>query len=552
MDSLKISLPSSHFLQSPQYIIIEKASEGISVPGENDHNSINLAQLLQGLESLQIWGDEGIPITGLAYHSGRVEPGDVFVAIKGNCTDGHLFIPQAIARGARAVVLEETVEPVPGVVFVRTADSRRALAHLAAVFYNHPTQDLTLIGITGTNGKTTTSYLLESIWGASGARVGVIGTVNCRFGREVRPSPVTTPESLDLQGLLADMRAALVDCAIMEVSSHALDLQRAHGCRFAGAIFTNLSQDHLDYHGHMEAYFEAKSRLFTDYLASNGASDRLAVVNRDDPWGKKLLQRLATPTLTYGFEAGVEIRPESYTLTPQEVRAVLATPFGRLEVVAPLVGRHNLYNILAASSAALGLGIAPDQVVAGLAVLTGVDGRLEPVAVPGQPLVLVDYAHTPDALHKVLQAVRDLQFERLITVFGCGGDRDRGKRPLMGQAAARGSDLVIVTSDNPRTEDPLAIIADIEEGLRDLGFPRLELGEIAGARQGYTVVPDRRQAIRSAVALGKPGEVILLAGKGHETYQILGTRRIHFDDREAAREALLASSRADSEPEESF
>ncbi len=430
----------------------------------------------------------------------------------------------------------------PGIVYVRTSDSRLALAHMAAAFSDHPSQDLTVIGITGTNGKTTTSYILEAIWKASGAKVGVIGTVNCHFGDQVRPSPVTTPESLDLQNLLSEMRDADVTCAIMEVSSHALDLKRTHACRFAGAVFTNLSQDHLDYHRDMESYFAAKSLLFTELLAVSGASAGLAVINHDDPWGKKLRQRLSTPVLTFGFEPGADIRPDHYTLSPQGIQARIATPFGPLEVISPLVGRYNLSNILAASSTALGLGVDPDSVVRGLAMITGVDGRLEPVAIPGQPLVLVDYAHTPDALQQVLKALRALNFTRIITVFGCGGDRDRTKRPLMGQVAAQGSDLIIVTSDNPRTEDPLAIIAHIEGGLKDLGRHPLNVQDVAAARQGYLLVPDRRQAIHLAIEIGTPGDVILLAGKGHETYQILGTRRVHFDDREEAREALLAKA----------
>jgi UDP-N-acetylmuramoyl-L-alanyl-D-glutamate--2,6-diaminopimelate ligase len=507
--------------------------------GQNLPNRKNLGQLLQGLSILNLRGDASIPVPGLAYHSGRVGPGDAFVALKGLQTDGHLYIDQAIDKGARIIVLEDEVPQRPGIVYVRTPDSRLALAHMAAAFSGHPSQDLTLIGITGTNGKTTTSYILEAIWQAGGAHVGVIGTVNCRFGSHVRPSPVTTPESLDLQHVLSEMRAADVQCAIMEVSSHALDLKRAHACRFDGAVFTNLSQDHLDYHQDMPSYFAAKSLLFTELLAPDGGPPGLAVINHDDPWGKKLLPLLSTPVLTYGFKPGGDIRPEQFSLSPHGTWARLATPFGPLEVNSPLVGHYNLANILAASSTALGLGIPPDQIAAGLAALTGVDGRLEPVALPGQPLVLVDYAHTPDALQQVLKTLQALYFNRIITVFGCGGDRDRTKRPLMGQAAAQGSDLVIVTSDNPRTEDPAAIIAHIEAGLHDLGYHLLDVGDLNAARQGYLRVPDRRQAIRLAVALGAPGDAILLAGKGHETYQILGTQRLHFDDREEARQALL-------------
>jgi UDP-N-acetylmuramoyl-L-alanyl-D-glutamate--2,6-diaminopimelate ligase len=328
----------------------------------------------------------------------------------------------------------------------------------------------------------------------------------------------------------------------MEVSSHALDLKRVDANRFAAAVFTNLSQDHLDYHRDMEAYFAAKSRLFRELLAGNGHAG-LAVLNADDPYGQRLRHLCSTPVLTYGLEQGADIRPERYTLAHDGIRAKVATPCGTWEITSPLLGHYNLVNILAAVATALGLGVAPEHIITGLATLTGVDGRLEPVMVPGQPLVLVDYAHTPDALQQVLQALRSLPFQRIITVFGCGGDRDRSKRPLMGQAAAQGSDLVIVTSDNPRTENPLAIIEQIEDGLRELGWPYLNESELATAARGYLVMPDRRQAIRTAVDLARPGEVILLAGKGHETYQIIGTERYHFDDREEARLALQQRAR---------
>lgn len=497
----------------------------------------SLGQLLEGLRVLQIEGDAAVPVSGLAYHSGRVQPGDIFVALKGLQTDGHLFIPQAIARGARVLVVEEEVPRQPGVIYVRTPDTRLALAHMAAALADHPSRELTLIGLTGTNGKTTTTYLLESIWQASGAAVGVIGTVNCRFGDSIVPSPVTTPESLDLQTLLRQMRTARVSCAIMEVSSHALDLKRVHASNFAAAVFTNLSQDHLDYHQSMAAYFAAKSRLFTELLGANGARG-LAVVNLDDPWGQRLRQQLSPPVLTYGFAAGVDVRPRHYTLALDGSHALVDTPSGPLEITSPLLGHYNLSNILAAAATAVGMGLAPEHIVTGLANINGVDGRLEPVSLPGQPLVLVDYAHTPDALQQVLKAVRALPFRRVITVFGCGGDRDKTKRPRMGQAAAQGSDLVIVTSDNPRTEDPLAIIRHIVAGLQELRWPRLERADLEREERGYLVEPDRRQAIRLAIEASTPADVVLVAGKGHETYQIVGTKRHHFDDREEARQAL--------------
>lgn len=509
----------------------------------------NLAQLLAGLPCLNGRGDFQVPVSGVAYHSGKVTPGVVFVAIRGLTTDGHRYLTQAWTQGAAALVVEDETAVPAEAVYVRVPDTRRALAHLSARFYDEPSQALRVIGITGTNGKTTTSYLVEAVCRAAGHQVGVIGTVNCRFGGVVRPAPVTTPESLDLQQLLAEMRAVGVGWTVMEVSSHALALQRVHGVRFAAGVFTNLTQDHLDFHGTMADYFAAKSRLFLELLAARDGSPGLAVLNADDPWGRRLVREVGGPRLTYGLQPGAEVYPEYYQLTTQGIQAKLATPWGRLPIRSPLLGRYNLYNLLAACTVALGLGLAPEKVQEGLARLTGVDGRLEAVTVPGQPLVLVDYAHTPDALEQVLQTLKHLPFSRLITVFGCGGDRDRTKRPLMGQAAARGSDLVVVTSDNPRTEDPLAIIQDIEAGLQEIAWPRLTLAEAAAGAAGYLVVPERRQAIQTAVSLARPGEVILIAGKGHENYQILGTTKVPFDDRQEARLALAAKAEAAAEAE---
>ena len=497
-----------------------------------------LQRLLKGLAGIQSWGPDDIQVTGIAYHSGQVEPGQIFVALRGCQTDGHLFIDQAIQQGAQVIVSEQDRPAYPGVINIKVPDTRLALAHLAAAFYDYPSQDLSIVGITGTNGKTTTSYILEAMMQAAGLKVGVIGTVNCRFDNQVRPAPVTTPESLDLQRLLREMQGRQITQVILEVSSHALDLKRTHHCRFAAAIFTNLSQDHLDYHGDLDRYFEAKSRLFTELLNNECRPAPLAVINRDDPRGAALQRRTRVPTLTYGLNGHSDLCPESYHLSSQGLRACLATPYGRLEINSTLVGRHNLYNIMAASGTALGLGLSPEAVVDGLRQLAGVEGRLERLAAPGKPLVFIDYAHTPDALEKVLTALRALNFNRLITVFGCGGDRDRSKRPRMGQIAAQASDLVIVTNDNPRTEDPLAIINQIEAGLHGGGHARLDPEEALDASSGYLVIPDRRQAIFQAIELGQPGDAVLVAGKGHETYQIFGTHRVHFDDREVARQAL--------------
>jgi len=505
---------------------------------EDTYTPKTLNQLLEGLAGIQVWGPDDLPVIGIAYHSGQIEPGQLFVALRGTQTDGHLFVEQAIQRGARVIVSERDVPVYPGVVKVRVPDARLALAHLAAAFYQHPSRDLNVVGITGTNGKTTTSYILEAIMQAAGLEVGVIGTVNCHFGNQVLPAPVTTPESLDLQRLLQEMQRHRVTHVLLEVSSHALDLKRVHHCQFAAGIFTNLSQDHLDYHGDLDNYFAAKCRLFTELLNNGRQLQPLAVINGDDPRGEELLQQTSVPTLTYGFNGRSDLSPEKYKLSPTGLQAWLATPYGRMEISSPLVGRHNLYNIMAASATALGLGLSPEAIVSGLGQLAGVDGRLERIAVPGQPLVFVDYAHTPDALGQVLAALRSLDFNRLITVFGCGGDRDRSKRPLMGQVAAQASDLVIITSDNPRTEDPLAIIAQIEAGLKEGGYARLDPGEAREASPGYLVIPDRRQAIYQALQLGRSGDAVLVAGKGHETYQIIGTRRFHFDDREVVWAAL--------------
>ncbi|MFP3867465.1 MAG: UDP-N-acetylmuramoyl-L-alanyl-D-glutamate--2,6-diaminopimelate ligase [Desulfobacteraceae bacterium] len=509
------------------------------MPGPKEtYTSKTLNQLLEGLAGAQIWGPDDLPVTGIAYHSGQVKAGQIFVALRGSQTDGHLFVHQAIQQGARVIVSEKDLPSYPGIVKVRVPDARLALAYLAAAFYQHPSQDLSVVGITGTNGKTTTSYILEAMMLAAGLKVGVIGTVNCRFGTQVLPAPVTTPESLDLQRMLQEMHSHRITHVLLEVSSHALDLKRAHHCHFAAGIFTNLSQDHLDYHGDLDSYFAAKCRLFTELLSNGRRPQPLAVINRDDPRGWELLRRTSVPALTYGLTRKSDLYPEKYHISAAGLQAWLATPYGRLEINSPLVGCHNLYNVMAASATALGLGLSCETIVKGVGQLAGIDGRLERIAVPGQPLVFVDYAHTPDALGQVLAALRALDFNRLITVFGCGGDRDRSKRPLMGQVAAQASDLVIVTSDNPRTEEPLAIIAQIEAGLKEGGYARLDPGEAREASPGYLVIPDRRQAIHLAVALGQPGDAVLVAGKGHETYQIIGTRRSHFDDRKVVWEAL--------------
>ena len=496
-----------------------------------------LSALLDGLPGCQVLGDPEVLVTGVAYHSGAVVPGGLFVALKGCRTDGYLYLAASLNQGARVVVTEQELAPPPGVTVVRVSQARLALAHISAAFYDHPSRELTLVGITGTNGKTSTTYLLEAILSAAGCRVGVVGTVNYRVGESIWPAPVTTPESLDLQQLLREMRTRGVTHVFLEVSSHALDLSRVDRTAFAAAVFTNLSQDHLDYHRDLDEYFAAKSRLFLEILANGRPSRKgLAVLNLDDPRGLELRDAVQVPVLTYGLHPDSLVRPLTYRFRQDGLAARLTTPAGEVEITSRLVGPFNLANILAAAATALGLGIDLETVARGIAALPGVPGRLERFGPPEGPGVFVDYAHTPAAITQALTALETLNFSRLITVFGCGGDRDRSKRPLMGRAAAEKSQLVIITSDNPRTEDPLAIIREIEPGVEASGLPRLSPTAARGGEAGYLVVPDRREAIRLAVALARPGEAVLVAGKGHENYQIWGAERRHFDDREEVQE----------------
>jgi len=497
-----------------------------------------LRQLLAGLEGCQVLGDDRLLIPSLAYHSQEVVPGGIFVALKGLRTDGHHFVDAAISRGARVIVTAQEPGSWPGVTVVKVPEARLALANLSAAFYDHPSRELVLVGITGTNGKTSTTYLLEAILAAAGHQVGVVGTVNYRVGRHTWPAPVTTPESLDLQRLLRDMRVRGVSHVALEVSSHALDLRRVDGATFAAGVFTNLSQDHLDYHLNLDDYFAAKARLFREILVNGAAPHGLAVINLDDPRGAELAAQVTAPTLTYGCQPLSQVRPLFSRFRHDGLEVRLTSPAGEMEINSRLVGPFNLANILAAAATALGLGVSPEEVASGVAALEGVPGRLERFGPKEGPSIFVDYAHTPAALAQALAALKTLHFTRLLTVFGCGGDRDRTKRPLMGAAAAAASHLVVVTSDNPRTEDPLAIITQIEPGLKISGLPRLTAAAARRGERGYLVVPDRREAIRLAVDLAGPGEAVLVAGKGHENYQIWGQERRHFDDREEVRAAL--------------
>jgi UDP-N-acetylmuramoyl-L-alanyl-D-glutamate--2,6-diaminopimelate ligase len=479
-------------------------------------------------------------IRGVCYDSRAVSPGDLFVALRGSGVDGHDYLAEAIRLGAAAVLVEELPKGVdlgdrPA---VRVRDTRAALAPIACRFFGDPAAELTLIGVTGTNGKTSTTYLVESILAAGHRQVGVIGTVEVRYAGEHHRTPNTTPESLDLQRTLRAMRTRSVEFVAMEVSSHGIALGRVAGCRFPVAALTNVTQDHLDFHGTMERYRDAKTDLFRNHLDARST----AVVNVDDPAAPGFLaaaREAGARTLGVSRrdpEADVLLLEAEVGREGSQVR--LRGPAGELALRLPLVGDFNLENLLVATGVAVALGVDPDTIAAGVAACPQVPGRIERVGaeIPGAPHVLVDYAHTPDAVDKLLRTVRPLCQGRLITLFGCGGDRDRAKRPLMAQAVARHSDRVVATSDNPRTEDPRAILADVEGGLT--GLARVEAGALDRTPGGYAVVIDRREAIELAVRIAGPSDTVVLAGKGHEDYQIIGRERFPFDDRVVARDCL--------------
>jgi UDP-N-acetylmuramoyl-L-alanyl-D-glutamate--2,6-diaminopimelate ligase len=464
----------------------------------------------------------GLCVSGLAYDSRRVEPGFVFFAFPGSRADGREFAREAAQRGALAV-LSESPEPegFPG-LWIEVEHGRRALAAAARNFHGRPDERLMLTGITGTNGKTTTSYLADAVLRAAGHTTGLFGTIEHRVAAHAIEAANTTPESLDLMQYFAQLERAGGDHVVMEVSSHALALGRVHGLRFHTVVFTNLTRDHLDYHGGMEEYFAAKQALFE---GAGGPPPCCAVLNRDDPYAARLRIDPATRVYSYGRGAGADIRARRIAGGFRGLRLEVAYGRGRIGVASALVGGFNVYNILAACAVGLSYGVEPETIARGIAKCRGVPGRFERVD-EGQPfLVVVDYAHTDDALRNVIGAARSLKPRRVITLFGCGGDRDRAKRPLMGQAAAEASDLVVLTSDNPRSEDPLAIMNDALVGIRRHTTPHI-------------VEPDRAAAIARALGEAREGDLVILAGKGHETYQVTRAGKAPFDDREVARSVL--------------
>src|SRR5579863_816459 len=486
--------------------------------------SVRLAKLLRGVDTRAAVAQGDLEISEIAYDSRLVKPGTLFVAIRGEKTDGNKFVPDAAARGAVAI-LSEQANPgaLPaGFPWIQVADARKALAICAANYYERPAEVLKLVGVTGTNGKTTTSYLVDSILRAAGCEVGLLGTIAYRLVRDSIAAPNTTPESLDLQKYLAEIVRAGGTHAVLEASSHALALDRLWGCPFAVAIFTNLTRDHLDYHKTFEEYFAAKRRLFE---GTGAAAPATGVINRDDEYGQRL-SGLASRTLTYGLEHGADVTTRKPALSLSGMEFTAETPAGKIEIHSNLVGQPNVYNILAAIGAGVALDLPREVTAMGIAQLSAVPGRFERIDV-GQPfLVVVDYAHTDDALRNLLATAKELNPDgRIITLFGCGGDRDRTKRPLMGEAAGRTSEIVVLTSDNPRSEDPLLIINDVIVGVQR-------------TKTKLLVEPDREKAIGLALDEARAGDIVLLAGKGHETYQVLRDRTIEFDDREVARRIL--------------
>ncbi|MBN2497859.1 MAG: UDP-N-acetylmuramoyl-L-alanyl-D-glutamate--2,6-diaminopimelate ligase [Deltaproteobacteria bacterium] len=505
---------------------------------------VTVGDLLDGIELVCLQGDRSTPVTGIACDTRRLGSGAVFVALTGGSLDGHAFLSEARQRGAAAVVTTRPVD-VDVAVRIQVADAREALARMSSRFWGHPSRAMNLVGITGTNGKTTLTYLLEHILRAAGREAGVIGTVDARYAGKREQSPHTTPQAPELQALLARMHGAGVDTVCMEVSSHALELQRCRACHFRLGVFTNLSRDHLDFHGDLSRYAAAKRLLFSRELVESEAADKAAVLNGDDAAADGMIDGWNGAVLRYGTSRSFEIHPRGEADSSlRGVRAEVAFPGGSLRVASPLPGRHNLENLLAAVAVSRALAIDPEAIESGLQACRRVPGRLERVEAPAAgeaPAVFVDYAHTDHALRNVLAALRPLTLGHLIAVFGCGGDRDRGKRPLMGAAVARGADLAIVTSDNPRSEDPLSIVDSILPGLDGEGWQRVEPDRLAAAgRAAYSVLMDRREAIRCAIAMAGADDVVLVAGKGHEDYQIVGSERRHFDDREEVRRALEA------------
>ena len=483
---------------------------------------MKIKDLLQGVSTVQIHGKEEEEVNGISYSSRSVNTGHLFAALRGEKKDGFHFIPEAISKGAKAILSERTKPSEFDIIWIQVQEARKSLALCSANFFHHPSRHLKVVGITGTKGKTTISYMIESILEAADFIPGVVGTISYRGPGLSMTAERTTPEAPDLQRLMQNMVEHDATHCVMEVSSHSLELDRVTGIDFDIAVFTNLSGEHLDYHQTMERYFEAKKKLF--FLPSEKKS--MAVVNTDNSWGKKLIEELHMGAITYGLELGALVRAKEFTLSENGIELVVKYPAGKMKISSPLLGRPNLYNILAAVASALILKVPEAKIAEGIASLQGIPGRFEKIKNSFGMHLFVDYAHNDDALRHLLETAKELSQNKTIVVFGAGGDRDKSKRSRMGETAGRLADYSIITSDNPRSEDPLAIIEEIERGMKK-----------SGSKQ-YEVIPDRKEAIARVLDIGQQGDYILVAGKGHEDYQIIKDQVFHFSDTEVILELL--------------
>lgn len=489
---------------------------------------MRLIDLIKNITYNNIIGSSDLAITGMTYDSREVGPGDLFFCLPGAKVDGHDFAPQAVQSGA-VVLLVERELPIAGVTQVVVADSRKAMAALSAAYFGYPSREMRVIGVTGTNGKTTTTHLIKAILEEAGHGVGLIGTIHTLIGNQALPVKNTTPDSLELQKLLRQMLDHKLSYAVMEVSSHALAAGRVDGCEYDTAIFTNLTRDHLDFHETFENYAEAKAQLFEGLgQAYTKQGPKTSIINIDDEYGAYMADKSTAKVWTYGKAPGTDLQARDVKITAKGTSFTVVTPVGEIELHLKITGMFNVYNVMAAIGAALAENIETAVIKRALEKFGSVAGRFELVD-EGQPFaVVVDYAHTPDGLENILQTAKEFAEGRIIAVFGCGGDRDRTKRPIMGALAARYADYAVVTSDNPRSEEPDAILKEIETGIKEAG----------ATPDKYTLIVDRKTAIREALNMAQPEDIILIAGKGHETYQILKDKTIDFDDREVAREIL--------------
>ncbi len=483
---------------------------------------MKIKEILQKIDYISFNGNEESIVTGITNYSKEVKENYIFVALKGEKLDGHDFIDEAITLGANTVVSERKPKLSKNVNWLRVKDSREAMWRLSVLLYENPGSKLKLIGVTGTNGKTTTTHLIEHIFKNAGFQTGLLGTIYSRWADKSIPAQLTTPESPQINRMLKEMIEDGVTICVMEVSSHSLSMKRVDGLDFNCAVFTNLTHDHLDFHKNMKSYFEAKKRLFELLDKKEG----YGIVNIDDPWGKKLSKEIKAPLLFYGLGRDAHISPLSYNLTSEGIEAEISTPTGIIEVSSPLLGKPNLYNILAAMGVAITFNIRKEDIKKALKDFKSVKGRFELVENSLGLKVMVDYAHSDDSLRNLLETVAELKPKKIILVFGAGGDRDKKKRPKMGEVAGKLADISIITSDNPRSEDPISIIKDIEKGFKKSG------------KRNYIIIPDRREAIFKAISIAEEGDFVILAGKGHEEYQIIGNERIPFSDRKSAESAL--------------